>query len=144
MKWVTRERPRVDRVACPWLIKRFVDRDAEFLYVPKEQVRPIAEREDAIPYDVEGVELGHRGAECSFDAIVRKYGLGHDKAITRMARIVRGADTGALDLEPESRGLKAICDGLHDAFDDDQAQLAAALPLFEALYRYCGGDAPAA
>ena len=140
MKWVTRERPKVDRVACPWLIRRFIDPQAEFLYVPKEQVLAVAEREKAIPYDVAGVELGHHGDECSFDAIVKKYGLERDPAIGALAKIVRGADTAARDLTPESRGLLAICDGLLRTYDDDHAQLAAAMPVFEALYRYCGGS----
>ncbi len=139
VKWVTRERPKVDRVACPWLIQRFVDPGAEFLYVPKDQVLAVAKRENAIPYDVAGVELGHRGDECSFDAILKQYGLEPDPALVAMAQIVRGADTVAHDLTPESRGLLAICDGLGRAYDDDHAQLAAALPVFEALYRYCGG-----
>ncbi len=139
MKWITRERPKVDRVACPWLIQRFVDPAAEFLYVPREQVMALAQREGAIPYDVAGVELAHHGDECSFDAIVKKYGLERDPAVVAMAKIVRGADTPARDLTPESRGLLAICDGLQREFDDDHAQLAAALPVFEALYRYCGG-----
>ncbi len=139
MKWITRERPKVDRVACPWLIQRFVDPAAEFLYVPTEQVMAFAQREGAIPYDVAGVELAHHGDECSFDAIVKKYGLERDPAVVAMAKIVRGADTPARDLTPESRGLLAICDGLQREFDDDHAQLAAALPVFAALYRYCGG-----
>lgn len=137
MKWVTRERPKVDRVACPWLIKRFVDPEAEFLYVPRDEVLTVAEREGAIPFDVQGVELGHRGAECSFDAIVRKYALDRDPALVAMAKIVRGADTAQRDLTPESRGLLAICEGLGRSYEDDHAQLAAAMPVFEALYRYC-------
>lgn len=137
MKWVTRERPKVDRVACPWLIQRFVDPDAEFLYVPRDEVLAVAAREAAIPFDVAGAELGHHGEECSFDAIVRKYGLDRDPALASMAKIVRGADTKAHDLTPESRGLLAICEGLSLAYDDDQAQLAAAMPVFEALYHYC-------
>ena len=141
MKWVTRERPKVDRVACPWLIKRFVDKDAEFLYVPKDQVLAVAKREGAVPYDIADVELGHHGDECSFDAIMKKYELGRDPALARVARIVRGADTSAHDLEPEARGLLAICDGLGRVFDDDHEQLRAALPVFEALYRACGGTA---
>ena len=139
MKWVTRERPKVDRVACPWLIRRFVDRDAEFLYVPRDQVRAVAEREGAIAYDIPDVELGHHGEECSFDAIVKKYGLQRDPALERVARIVRGADTGRPDLAPEAPGLLAICEGLGRVFDDDHEQLRAAMPVFEALYRACGG-----
>ena len=137
MKWVTRERPKVDRLACPWLIKRFVDPEAEFLYVPRDEVMAVAANLNAIPYDVAGVELGHHGDECSFDAFVRKYGLERDAALAMTAKIVRGADTPAHDLTPESRGLLAICDGLSRAHDDDHEQLAAALPVFEALYAYC-------
>ena len=137
MKWVTRERPKVDRVACPWLIKRFVDPQAEFLYAPADQVAAVAKREGATPYDVEGAELGHRGEECSFDAIIRKYDLVGDPALARLARIVRGADTSAHDLTPESRGLLAIAQGFSLAYDDDQAQLTAELPVYDALYAWC-------
>jgi hypothetical protein len=137
MKWVTRERPKVDRIACPWLIRRFVDPEAEFLFVPADQVAAVAEREGATPYDVEGAELGHRGEECSFDAIVRKYDLVGDPALARLAQIVRGADTPAHDLTPESRGLLAIAQGFSLAYDDDQVQLAAELPVYDALYAWC-------
>ena len=138
MKWVTRERPKVDRVACPWLIRRFVDPGAEFLFVPKDEVVAVAERDEAIPFDVEGVELGHRGEECSFDAIVRKYGLAErEPALARLALIVRGADTSAHDLTPESRGLLAIAQGFSLVYEDDQAQLAAELPVYDALYAWC-------
>ena len=136
MKWVTRERPMVDRVACPWLIKRFVDPEAEFLYVPADQVMAVAEREGATPYDVPGVELGHHGEECSFDAIIRKYNL-TDPALAQLALIVRGADTDAKDLTPESRGLVAIAEGFRLVYDDDHAQLAAELPVYDALYAVC-------
>src|SRR5438067_2049697 len=127
MKWITRERPKVDRVACPWLIKRFVDPEAVFLYAPKDRVLAVAERERATPYDIEGAELGHHGDRCSFDAIVKKYRLEKDPAIVRMAEIVRGADTNAPDLAPESRGVLAICEGLGKVFDDDHEQLTAAM-----------------
>jgi hypothetical protein len=138
MKWVTRERPKVDRIACPWLIKRFVDPRAEFLFVPLEQVAAVAEREGATPFDVAGAELGHRGDECSFDAIVTKYDLAAEQpALARLALIVRGADTSAHDLTPESRGLLAIAQGFSLAYDDDQAQLAAELPVYDALYAWC-------
>jgi hypothetical protein len=138
MKWVTRQRPKVDRIACPWLIKRMVDPEAQFLYVPGEDVVATAEREGAIPYDVPGVELGHRGDECSFDAIVRKYDLAtNNPALERLARIVRGADTSEHDLTPESRGLLAIAVGFSATHDDDQAQLAAELPVYDALYAWC-------
>ncbi len=136
MRWVTRARPKVDRVACPWLIQRFVDPSAEFLYVPAEQVAAVAEREGAVPFDVPGAELGHRGPECSFDAVLRKYGLS-DPALQRLAKIVRGADTDAKDLTPESRGLEAIADGFRRAYADDHALLAAELPVYDALYAYC-------
>ena len=136
MKWVTRARPKVDRVACPWLIKKFVDPEAEFLYVPADRVMDIAEREGAIPYDVPDVELGHHGSECSFDAIIKKYNLA-DPALQRMALIVRGADTAAKHLAPESPGLEAIAFGFQLAYRDDLAQLAAELPVYDALYAYC-------
>lgn len=136
MKWVTRARPKVDRVACPWLIRRFVDPDAEFLYVAPEQVRAVAEREGAIPYDVPGVELGHHGAECSFDAIIRKYGLA-DPALAALALVVRGADTAAKDLTPESRGLEAVAEGFRLVYRDDHELLARELPVYDALYAYC-------
>ena len=136
MQWVTRERPKVDRIACPWLIKRFVDPNAEFLYVPSEEVLTVAEQTGAIPYDVPGVELGHHGAECSFDAIIKKYGLS-DSALLCLARIVRGADTPDKDLTPESRGLEAIADGFRRLYTDDQEQLAAESIVYDALYVFC-------
>ncbi len=136
MKWVTRARPKVDRIACPWLIKRFVDPQAEFLYVPGDQVLAVAEKEGAIPFDVPNVELGHHGAECSFDAIAKKYNL-TDPALQRLALIVRGADTAAKDLTPESRGLEAIADGYRRIYDDDHDQLAAESVVYDALYAYC-------
>jgi hypothetical protein len=136
MKWVTRERPKVDRVACPWLIRRFVDRDAEFLYVPVDQVMAVARRENAIPYDVPDVELGHHGDRCSFDAILDKHEL-HDPALRALALIVRGADTPAKDLTPESRGLEAIARGFGLVYDDDHRQLEAELPVYDALYAWC-------
>ena len=136
MQWVTRERPKVDRIACPWLIKRFVDPNAEFLYVPSEEVLAVAEQTGAIPYDVPGVELGHHGAECSFDAIIKKYEL-IDPALLCLARIVRGADTPDKDLTPESRGLEAIADGFRRLYTDDQEQLAAESIVYDALYIFC-------
>lgn len=136
MKWVTRANPKVDRVACPWLIRKFVDPSAEFLYVPGDQVTAVAEREGATPYDVPNAELGHHGLECSFDAIIAKYAL-TDPALTQMALIVRGADTAAKDLAPESRGLEAIAAGFQAAYADDHEQLAAELPVYDALYAYC-------
>ena len=136
MKWVTRARPMVDRIACPWLIKRFVDPEAEFLYAPSDQVAAVAKREGAIPYDVPGAELGHHGDRCSFDAIVDKYGL-DDPALAELALIVRGADTDARDLAPESRGLVAIAEGFRLVYGDDHEQLAAELPVYDALYAVC-------
>ena len=136
MKWVTRENPKVDRVACPWLIKKFVDPEAEFIYAPAAEVMAVAERDGAIAYDVPNVELGHHGPECSFDAIIGKYNL-TDPALRRMALIVRGADTADQDLTPESRGLEAIATGFQLAYRDDQEQLAAELPVYHALYAYC-------
>jgi hypothetical protein len=136
MKWVTRARPKVDRVACPWLIKRFVDPQAEFLYVPPEQVMEVAKREDAIPFYVPNVELGHKGAECSFDAIIKKYNL-TDPALQRLALIVRGADTGAKDLTAESPGLEAIAEGFRLAYQDDHELLERELSVYDALYAYC-------
>lgn len=136
MKWVTRARPKVDRIACPWLIRRFVDPGAEFLYVPSDQVLAIAEREDAIPFDVPNVELGHHGVECSFDAILKRYNI-TDPALQRLAMIVRGADTPAKDLTPESRGLEAIAEGFRRLYQDDHQQLAAESLVYDALFAYC-------
>lgn len=136
MKWVTRARPKVDRVACPWLIRRFVDPAAEFLYVAPDQVAPVAAREGAIPFDVPDVELGHRGDRCSFDAVIEKYDL-RDPALARLALIVRGADTGARDLAPEARGLEAIAEGFRLVFGDDHELLERELPVYDALYAYC-------
>jgi hypothetical protein len=136
MKWITRERPKVDRIACPWLIRRFVDSEAQFLYVPADQVLEAAEREGAIPYDVPGVELGHHEESCSFDAIIDKYHL-TDPGLERLRLIVRGADTDNKDLTPESRGLDAIAEGFRLAFTDDHEQLELELPMYDALYAYC-------
>lgn len=143
MKWVTRERPKVDRIACPWLIRRFVDKDAEFLYVPADQVAAVAQREKATPYDVPDVELGHHGAQCSFDAILDKYGL-DDPALRHLAGIVRGADTADKDLTPQSRGLEAIARGFGLVYSDDLKQLEAELPVYDALYAWCQTQVAAA
>jgi hypothetical protein len=136
MKWVTRERPKVDRVACPWLIKRFVDQEAEFLYVPPDEVMHTAESKNAIPFDVANVELGHHGTECSFDAVIAKYRLA-DPALQRLALIVRGADTDAKHLTPESRGLEAIAEGFRLVYHDDDELLERELAVYDALYAYC-------
>ncbi len=140
MKWVTRERVHVDRVACPWLIRKFVDRDAEFLFVPADQVMAVAAREGAVPFDVPGVELGHHGKECSFEAIVRKYRLTGDPALMLLARIVNGADTdNTLWNQPEAAGLKAIAGGFrHLGFRDDHELNRAEWIVYDALYAWCG------
>jgi len=138
MKWVTRERVKVDRVACPWLIKKFVDPEAEFLFVPADQVMAVAGRENAIPFDVPGVELGHHDGKCSFEAIVSKYSI-DDPAIPLLAEIVHGADV-AEDLygRAEAPGLKAIAEGFQQmGLRDDHAVLALESPVYDALYVYC-------
>jgi hypothetical protein len=139
MKWITREHVHVDRVACPWLIRRFVDPQAEFLFVSADQVMAVAKREGATPFDVKDVELGHHGKECSFDAIVKKHGLVSDAALVLMARIVNGADTdNSLWHQPESAGLKAIAEGFRGlGFPDDHALNAAEWIVYDALYSYC-------
>jgi hypothetical protein len=136
MKWVTRARPKVDRVACPWLIKRFVDPQAEFLYVQPDDVMKIAKQEGAVPFDVANVELGHNGPECTFDAIIRKYNL-TDRALQRLALIVRGADTEAKELTPESRGLEAIAEGFRLVYQNDHELLERESSVYDALYAYC-------
>lgn len=136
MKWVTRERPKIDRLACPWLIKRFIDPQAEILYVPTAQVLPSAEREGAIPFDVPGVELTHVGALCSFDAFLSKYRL-EEPALAKVAQIVRAADTDTLDHAAEAAGLLAISLGLNQNIRDDGALLATALVVYDALYTWC-------
>ena len=136
MKWVTRERPKIDRIACPWLIKRFVEQNPEFLYVPADQVLAVAEKTGAIPYDIPGVELSHDGEFCSFDAFLKKYQLA-DQALQRLAVIVRGADTSRLDLTPQSPGLYAISLGLSDVFQDDHEMLRHGMVVYDALYAWC-------
>ena len=136
MKWVTREHVHVDRFACPWLIRRFVDPKAEFLFVPPEQVAATAARERAIPFDVLEVELGHRGDRCSFDAIMEKYGLG-DPALLDLARIVRAADTEKPELAPESAGVEAIASGSMVMVKDDHEAIEKQAFVYDALYAYC-------
>ena len=136
MKWVTREKARVDRIACPWLISRFVDRDPTFLFVPADQVLRVAEREQAIPYDVPNVELGHHGERCSFDAILDKYKL-TDPALQALARIVRGADTSNRHLTPESPGLYAVATGFQAITKDDFDNMARQFAVYDALYAFC-------
>lgn len=136
MRWVTRERPKIDRVACPWLIARFIDADAEFVFVPPGEVLRVAETTGAIPFDVEGVELSHEGPLCSFDAFLRKYRL-DDPALHELAVIVRAADTARLDLAPQAAGLLAISLGLSHTFRDDQEQLRHGFVVYDALYAWC-------
>ena len=139
MKWITRERVKVDRVACPWLIKKFVDKDAEFIFAPADKVMDEAKRLEAIPYDVKNVELGHHGKECSFEAILKKYKLADDPALVLLVRIVNGADTdNSLYRQPEGAGLEAIAEGFrHLGFKDDHALNAAEWIVYDALYAYC-------
>jgi hypothetical protein len=136
MKWITRERPKIDRIACPWLVMRFIDKDAEFLYVPSGEVLRIAAETDAIPYDIPNVELSHVGELCSFDAFLKKYEL-NDPALQQLALIVRGADTSCLDLTPQSAGLYAISLGLSQTFADDHEMLGHGLVMYDALYAWC-------
>ena len=135
MKWVTRERPKIDRIACPWLIARFIDKAPEFLYVPAAEVLSTAERTGAVPYDIPGVEMSHVGELCSFDAFLSKYGLG-DPALRQLAAIVRGADTARLDLTPQSAGLHAISLGLSRTCPDDHDMLRAGLVMYDAFYAW--------
>lgn len=142
MRWVTRKNAAVDRIACPWLIKRFVDKDAEFLYVASDDVDRVAREKDAIPYDVAGAELGHVDGRCSFESILRKYGL-DDPALERLAQIVHGADVEAdLAITPESAGLKAVAMGFRKIYGErDLEKLAAEEPLYDALYAFCQSEA---
>ena len=138
MKWVTRKNANVDRIACPWLIRKFVDANPEFIYVPTEQVLEVAEREQAIPYDVKDVELGHVDGRCSFESIMMKYRL-TDAALQKLAKIVHGADVAAdIGIVPEAAGLKAIAHGfalVHG--DDDHQKIRLETPLYDALYAWC-------
>src|SRR5919108_2168481 len=136
MKWITREKARVDRIACPWLISRFIDREPTFLFVPADQVMSAARREGATPYDVPGVELGHHGDRCSFDAFLAKYNL-TDPVLQKLALIVRGADTDARQLTPESAGLYAVATGFQAIAKDDHDNMAKQFPAYDALYAYC-------
>jgi len=135
MKWITRERPKIDRVACPWLVARFIDNEAEFLFVKPADVMRVANETEAIPYDVEGVELSHEGPLCSFDAFLAKYEL-RDPALAELAKIVRGADTDRLELTPQCAGLLAISLGLSRLFLDDHEQLQHGFVIYDALYAW--------
>ena len=135
MKWITRERPKIDRIACPWLIKNFVDKEAEFIYVPKENVFTEAGNLSAIPYDIPGAEYSHEGEYCTFDFIVKKHRL-TDDALQRIAMIVRGADTDRFDLTPQAAGLWAISAGLSYNYKDDYEMLEAGMKIYDALYSW--------
>ena len=133
--WVTRHRPKIDRIACPWLIRRFIDPAARFLYVAPAEVADVADRFGAIPYDIDGVSFSHRGDQCSFDALLDDFGL-HCEALDRMALVIRGADTDRHDLAPQAAGLLALSVGLSRMFRDDLQQLDAGMALYDALYRW--------
>jgi hypothetical protein len=135
MKWITRERPKIDRIACPWLIKNFVDRQAEFIYVPKENVFSAAKELNAIPYDIPGAEYSHEGDFCTFDYIVKKHKI-NDPAIAQLAVIVRGADTDSFELAPQAAGLWAISAGLSYNCTDDHEHLALGMIIYDALYSW--------
>ena len=136
MKWITRERPKIDRIACPWLIARFIDAEPEFLYVPAGEVMAQAERGGAIPYDVPGVELSHVGELCSFDAFLTRYAL-DEPALQQLAAIVRGADTSRLELTQQSAGLYALSLGLSINYPDDHEMLKHGMVMYDALYAWC-------
>jgi hypothetical protein len=136
MKWITRERPKIDRIACPWLVKRFIDGDPSFLFVPAKDVLRMAAESGAIPYDIPGVELTHVGELCSFDAFLARYNL-VDPALAQLAIIVRGADTARLDLAPQAAGLLAVSLGLSHNFENDHEMLGHGMVIYDALYAWC-------
>lgn len=136
MKWITRERPKIDRIACPWLIARFIDKDPTFIYVPTDQVMEKAEELGATPYDIPGVEFSHVGEYCSFDAFIKKYNL-KDEALDRLAVIVRAADTDSFHLAPQAAGLFAISAGLSYNVKDDHEMLKHGMLIYDALYSWC-------
>jgi hypothetical protein len=135
MKWITRERPKIDRIACPWLIKNFIDKEAEFIYVPKENVFEKSKELNAIPYDIPGAEYSHYGDECTFDYLVKKHQV-DDPAIHQLAKIIRGADTDRFDLAPQAAGLWAISAGLSYNHKDDYEMLAIGTKVYDALYSW--------
>jgi hypothetical protein len=135
MKWITRERPKIDRIACPWVIKNFVDRDAEFIYVPKENVFEKAKELNAIPYDLPGAEYNHEGEFCTFDYIVKKHNI-VDPAVRKIAEIVRAADTDRFELAPQAAGLWAISAGLSYNYNDDHEMLSIGMKIYDALYSW--------
>jgi hypothetical protein len=136
MKWVTREKAKVDRIACPWLIKKFVDSKAEFLFVPANKVLEVAKEKSAIPFDIPNIELGHHDDKCSFDAIIEKYDL-KDPALLELAKIVRAADTDRKELATESIGLEAIAEGFRQITKDDFDNMSKQFYVYDALYAYC-------
>jgi hypothetical protein len=137
MKWITRSHVHVDRVACPWLITRFIDNQAEFLFVPKGQVDRVVQETGAIPFDAPGVELGHHEGRCSFESIILKYGL-NEPGLLRLARIVHAADVAEdIDTDPLARGLEAIATGFSLRYPDDEQNLAAQFEVYDALYAWC-------
>jgi rhodanese-related sulfurtransferase len=136
-RWVTRERPKIDRIACPWLVARFVDPEAEFVYVPPKEVLRAAQEKQAIPYDVPDVHFSHDGELCSFDTFLKTYRLTGDPALTRLAVIVRGADTARPDLAPQAAGLLAVSLGLSRNFKDDHEMLKHGMVMYDALYAWC-------
>jgi hypothetical protein len=136
MKWVTREYVHVDRTACPWLIRRFIDPRAEFIFVPVEKIEEVVEKENAIPYDAPGVELGHHGDKCSFDAIIEKYMI-RDPAVLEVAKIVRGADTDNPEMAPEAPGLDAVMTGISVVAEDDHEAIEKARLVYDAFYTFC-------
>jgi len=136
MKWVTRQYVHVDRTACPWLIRRFIDPEAELIFVPVERIEEVVKKEKAIPYDAPGVELGHHGDKCSFDSIIEKYNV-TDPAVLELAKIVRAADTGKFEAARESAGLEAAMSGLSIAAKDDSETIEKASIVYEALYTSC-------
>ena len=136
-RWVTRERPKIDRIACPWLVRRFVDPEAEFLYVPSKEVLHAAKVREAIPYDIPDVRFSHDGEPCSFDAFLKTYRLTGDPALVQLAAIVRGADTARLELAPQAAGLLAVSLGLSRNFKDDHEMLKHGMVMYDALYAWC-------
>ena len=148
-RWVTREHPKIDRIACPWLVRRFIDADAQFLYVPTAQVRAVAQEQNATPYDVNAevadTRFAHEGGQCSFDAFIKVYRLGCDTALAKLADIVRAADTNRLELAPQAAGLLAVSLGMSRTRPEDHAMLEVMMPVYDALYAWCrdavgGGD----
>lgn len=135
MKWITRERPKIDRIACPWLIKNFVDKEAEFIYAPTEQVKSKAKESDAIPFDIPGVEYSHDGEFCTFDTIIKKHHI-TDPALLQLAVIVRGADTDRFEIAKQSAGLWAISAGLSFNYKDDFEMLEIGMKIYDALYSW--------